>query len=128
MVEGIVGVRLVKDVNKAIDDGINIEDGLPVLPENVEAYLALKIYVGMIDAGLTCYLGRSVGVMVGNFEHKQIGCTLPEAGVGCDGYVEESEIIGIGKINRGDLASVEFGHILRVVVERVAHVGEREYE
>jgi len=66
--------------------------------------------------------------MVGNFEHKQIGCTLPEAGVGCDGYVEESEIIGIGKINRGDLASVEFGHILRVVVERVAHVGEREYE
>jgi hypothetical protein len=42
--------------------------------------------------------------------------------------VEESEIIGIGKINRGDLASVEFGHILRVVVERVAHVGEREYE
>lgn len=49
MVEGVCGVWLVKQVNDAIDDGVDVVDGLPLIPQDVEAHVALVVNVGVVD-------------------------------------------------------------------------------
>lgn len=88
MIERIVGIGLIKQINESINDGIDVQDGLPILTEDVETDLALQIDVGMVDASFTVDLGGGVGVVVGNLEREEVGGTLPEARVGGDGYVE----------------------------------------
>lgn len=49
MVEGVCGVWLVKQVNDAVDDGVDVVDGLPLIPQDVEAHVALVVNVGVVD-------------------------------------------------------------------------------
>lgn len=123
MVEWIVGVGLVKEVDEAVDDGVDVEDGLPVLPEDVEADLTLEVDVGVVDARFAVDLGRGVGVMVGDLESEEVGGTLPEAGVGSDGDVEGAEVVRVGEFDLGDLASVELGNVCK----RVGRVARRSF-
>ena len=123
MVEWIVGVGLVKEVDEAIDDGVDVEDGLPVLPEDIEADLTLEVDVGVVDARFAVDLGRGVGVMVGDLESEEVGGTLPEAGVGSDGDVEGGEVVRVGEFDLGDLASVELGNVCK----RVGRVARRSF-
>ena len=115
MVEWIVGVGLVKEVDEAVDDGVDVEDGLPVLPEDIEADLTLEVDVGVVDARFAVDLGRGVGVMVGDLESEEVGGTLPEAGVWSDGDVEGAEVVRVGEFDLGDLASVELGNVCKRV-------------
>ena len=111
VVEGIVGVGLVEEVDEAVDDGVDVEDGLPVLPKDVEANLALEVDVGMVDARFAVDLGRGVGVVVGDLEREEIGGALPESGVGGDGDFEGGEVVRVGKVDLGDLSPIELGDI-----------------
>lgn len=111
VVEGIVGVGLVEEVDEAVDDGIDVEDGLPVLPEDVEADLALEVDVGMVDARFAVDLGRRVGVVVGDLEREEVGGALPESSVWGDGDFEGGEVVRVGEVDLGNLSSVELGDI-----------------
>lgn len=53
--------------------------------------------------------------MVGYFEFELVGGIFPEAGIG--GYVdlEDGEVVGVGKVYVGNLASVEFGNVCQSV-------------
>ena len=43
-VQRIVRVRLGKEMEEAIDDGVDIQDGLPLFTQNVKTYVARDIY------------------------------------------------------------------------------------
>ena len=42
LVQGVIGVRLVEEVDQAVDDGVDVEDRLPVLAQNVQAEVILE--------------------------------------------------------------------------------------
>lgn len=88
VVERIVRVGLIEQINQAVNDGVDVQNGLPVLPKDVETYLPLEIDVGMVDARFAVDLGRGVRVVIGDLEREQVRGTLPEPRVGSDGYVE----------------------------------------
>ena len=111
VVEGIVGVGFVEEVDEAVDDGVDVEDGLPVLPEDVKADLALEVDVGMVDTRFAVDLGRGVGVMVGDLEREEVGGALPESGVWGDGDFEGGEVVRVREVDLGNLSSVELGDI-----------------
>ena len=68
MVEWIVGVGLVKEVDEAVDDGVDVEDGLPVLPEDIEADLTLEVDVGVVDLAAADALRGLDRVLVGHVD------------------------------------------------------------
>jgi hypothetical protein len=111
VVEGIVGVWLVEEVDEAVDYSVDVEDGLPVLPKDVEADLALEVNVRMVNARFAVDLGRGVGVVVGDLEGEEVGGALPKAGVGGDGDVEGGEVVRVGEVDLGNLSSVELGNV-----------------
>ena len=68
MIERIIRVRLVEQINQAVNDCVDVQNGFPILPENVETDLTLEIDVGMVDARFAVDLGRSVRVVIGDLE------------------------------------------------------------
>lgn len=48
-VERVVGIWLEEEVLETHHDGVEVEDGLPVLAEDVEAHVALEVEVGVVD-------------------------------------------------------------------------------
>jgi hypothetical protein len=49
LVQRVVGVGLEEEVLQADHDGVEVEHGLPVLAQDVEAHVALEIDIGMVD-------------------------------------------------------------------------------
>lgn len=82
VVEWIVGIGLVKQINQSIDNRIDIQDGPPVLSQNIQTNLSLQINVGVVNVGLALDLGRRVGVVGRDIENKVICGTLPVPSVG----------------------------------------------
>ena len=111
MIERVVGIGLVKEINETLNDGIDVEDGLPVFTEDVETDLALEVDVRMVDSGLAVDLGRGMGVVVRDCECELICGALPEAGVGSNTDVEGGEVVGIREVDFGNLSSIELGNI-----------------
>lgn len=52
-----------KQILQSVDNGIDCQDGLPVLAQDVQADVALQIDVRMIDLRLAFHLGRFVWVV-----------------------------------------------------------------
>ena len=69
----VVGVRLVEEVDQAVDDGVDVEDRLPVLPQNVEADVALEVDVRVEDFGIAVDLRRLVRVHGRDREGEVVG-------------------------------------------------------
>ena len=65
----------------------------------------------MINTGLAFHFGRSVGIVCGNDKGKVIGGALPVTGIGCDGNVKSGQVVGIGKGDGGDFATIQFGNV-----------------
>mmetsp|Transcript_26611 Transcript_26611/g.86135 ORF Transcript_26611/g.86135 Transcript_26611/m.86135 type:complete len:231 (-) Transcript_26611:166-858(-) len=112
LVEGVVGVGFVEEVDEAVDDGVDVEDGLPVLAEDVEADVALEVDVRVEDARLAVDLGGFVGVEGRHGEGKVVGRALPEARVRGDDDVELRQVVWIRELDHGDVAAVELRDVL----------------
>jgi hypothetical protein len=52
LVQRIIGVGLEEEVLKSDHDGVQVEDGLPVFTQDVEADVALEVEVGVVDLRL----------------------------------------------------------------------------
>jgi hypothetical protein len=64
VVERVVGVGLVEEVDDAVDDSVDVEDGLPLVAEDVEADVPLEVDVGVVDLrGDGVCVGMGVGVV-----------------------------------------------------------------
>ena len=55
-----LGVTRQEKVLKTVDDGVDGENRLPVLPEDVETHVALQVNVRVIDFSLALHLLRTV--------------------------------------------------------------------
>ena len=82
MVERIVGIGLVKQIDQTINDCIDIQDGSPILSQNVQTDLALQINVGMVNVRLALDLGWRVGVVSRDVEDELVCGALPVTGIG----------------------------------------------
>lgn len=107
MIERVVRVGLVKEINEAINDGIDIQYGLPVLPQNVQTDLAFQVNVGMVDPSLAFDLGRGMRIVSWNGKDKLVRCACPVARVGRDFDRKGGQVVGVGEINLSHLASVQ---------------------
>jgi hypothetical protein len=116
VVQGIIRIGFVKEVNESVNDGINVEHGLPILSQNVETNLSLQINVWMVNLGLTFYFWGRMGIVRGNGKGEMIGRRLPVARIGTHHHVKQSQVVGIRKGNRRHLATVQFRNICTVVL------------
>jgi|AntRauTorckE5430_2_1112549.scaffolds.fasta_scaffold01590_4 hypothetical protein len=65
MIQGIIGIWLVKKINQSVNDSINVQNWFPVFTKDIEAYITLKVYVWVVDLVLASYLWRIVGLCNG---------------------------------------------------------------
>ena len=49
LVEGVVGIGFEEEVLQSVDDGVDRQDGLPVLAEDVQTDVALQVDVRMVN-------------------------------------------------------------------------------
>ena len=71
VVKRVVRVRLQEEENQTHDDVSDIEDGLPVGSENVQAHVALSVYVRVVDISVAVDDGGLVGVL-GGHAHREV--------------------------------------------------------
>lgn len=64
LVEGIVGVGFEEEVLQSDHDGVQVEDGFPVLAEDVEADVAVEVEVRVVHFRDAFHLRRLVRVVV----------------------------------------------------------------
>ena len=79
VVEWIVGVWLNEEENEAENDWVDSEDGLPVGTQNVEAHIAVRVDVGVVDRRIAVDLGRFVRVAVRDGDAELVLAPLPHA-------------------------------------------------
>ena len=91
-VEWIVRVGLVEEEEDAVDDGAEIEDGVPSFAQNVEANLAGDGDVGMVHFGVAVRLWWAERVVEGHCDCEVECGAAPEAGFGTHGDGEEKEV------------------------------------
>jgi hypothetical protein len=65
----------------------------------------------MINLGIAMDFGWCVWVMIRYVEFEFVCGIFPVARIGCDGNFEDGEIVGVGKVDVGYFASVEFSDI-----------------
>lgn len=92
---------------KSDNDGVEIQNWLPVLPQDVEANLALEIDIGMIDLFATQNLRWFVGeaLVDGEIEREAPGAI--HALVRVNGQDKVEDVIGVGELGRHGLAEGE---------------------
>ena len=95
---------LISTRHGAVDDRVDVEYRLPVLPQNVEADVALQIDVRVEDFGVAVDLGRLVRVHGRDGEREVVRRALPEARVRRHDDVEFGQIIGVGKLFHRNLS------------------------
>merc|ERR1712071_468439 len=111
VVQWIVRIRFVIQENQSINNRIDIQNRFPILPQDVQTNLPLKVDIWMINLGITVYLRRCVGIVIWYVKFEFVGGILPKAGIRCYGNFEEGQIVGVGKFDVGYFSSIEFGNI-----------------
>lgn len=111
VIEGVIWIGLVKQIDQSIYNSIDIQDWLPIFSQNIQTYFSIEIDIGMIDFGHAFHFGWRVRVMRWNGELEMIRGPPPVPSVGCDGNFEKGQIVGVGEVHLGDLASVELGNV-----------------
>lgn len=101
-------------VLNAINYSVDAEDRLPILPQDVEAHVALKVNVGMKYALLAFHLGRFVGVFLADFEAEGKPAALIKAFVRTDINLEIEEVVRIWMVEDNGLWKGEFDYICKL--------------
>ena len=65
----------------------------------------------MVNFGIAVDFGWCVWVVIGYFEFEFVCGVFPVAGIGCDGYFKDGEVVGIGEVDVGYFSTVEFGNV-----------------
>lgn len=78
-------------------DGIQIQDGFPVLPQDIQTHVALKVDVRMVDLLFAFHLGRVVWEVLIDGKVEVEGSTFVHAFVRVDSQDEVENIVGVWK-------------------------------
>lgn len=99
LVERVSGIRFEHEVEKSVNNGGNREDGFPVFAEDVEANVAVKVDVGMVDRRFAFNFGRIVGIEWFDEECEFESGIFPEPFIGANVYVKVHDIVGIREVD-----------------------------
>ena len=95
----------------AHNDSVQIQHGLPVLAQDVQADVALQINIRMVDFLRALDLGRVVGEVLVHGEAEVEDATFVHALVRFNGQGEVEDVIGVGE---GHFHRVSKGKFLQV--------------
>lgn len=111
LVQRVIGIGLQEQVLQAVHDRVDGQHGLPVLPQDVQADVALQIDVRVIDLGLALDLGRFMGIAGAHLEVEPETTAFVEALVRTDDELEVEQVIGVRELGRAGLGQVQFVEI-----------------
>lgn len=111
MVEWVVWIWFVEQINETVNDGINVQDWLPIFSQDIETDLAVQVNIGVVDFGHAINLGWGMGIMLWNLELKVVGCRCPKPSIGRDGNQEKGQIVRVWEIDVGNPTAVELGNV-----------------
>ena len=80
------------------DDGVEVEHGLPVLAQDVEAHVALEVDVGVVDLLRALDLGRVVREVLVDGEAEVEGAVLVQPFVRLDGQGEVERVVRVREV------------------------------
>jgi hypothetical protein len=95
LVQRIAGVGLEEEKLQPHDDGVEVEDGLPVFAQDVEADVAFEVDVGVVDLLFALDLWRLVREVLADGEGEVELAAFVEALVGRDGKGEIEDIVRV---------------------------------
>lgn len=95
LVQRVAGVGLEEEELQADDDGVEVENGLPVFAQDVEADIALEVDVGVVDLLFALDFRRLVGEVLADGEGEVELAAFVQALVGGDGEGEVEDVVGV---------------------------------
>lgn len=95
----------------ANDHSVEIQDGLPVLPQNVQADVTLQIDIGVVDLLCALDLWRVMGEILIDIKRKVEDSTLVHAFVRFDTQSEVENVVGVGEVHFHCVSEGEFREI-----------------
>jgi len=98
LIQGVFRVGLQEEVLEAVHNGVDGEDGFPVLAKNVEAHVSLQINVRVINLSLTFHLWRFVRVGVSYLEAEGELSVSVKALIRKNDELKVEEIISVWKL------------------------------
>jgi len=111
-VQRVFRVGFEEQILESVYDGIYGEDGLPVLAQYVEAYIALEINVRMVNLRFAFYFRRLMRISLSHFEAEHEFSSAIEPLVGADGQLEGQEVVRIREIDIACFRETQFVDIL----------------
>lgn len=105
------------------DNRVQVEYGLPVLSQDVQAHVSLQVDVRMVDLLHALHLGRVMGEVLVDLEVEIEAAAFVHALVRVDSELEVEDIVGIGEMcfhgrAEGELFEI-YKHLSVCVAERM---------
>lgn len=95
----------------ADDNGVEIQHGLPVLAQNVQANVSLEVDIGMVDLLHAFDLWRVMREVLIDSEGEVKETTLVHALIGLDGQSEVENVIGV---REGHFHGISEGELMQI--------------
>lgn len=111
LVQRVIRIGLQEQVLQTVHDRVDGQHGFPVLPQNVQADIALQIDIRVIDFGLTLDLRRFMRIAGAHLEVEPEAAALVEALIRTDDELEVQQVIGVRELGRAGLGQVQFVEI-----------------
>lgn len=97
LVQRVRSVGLEEEELQAHDDGVEVEDGLPVFAQDVEADFAFEVDVWVVDFLFALDFWRLVGEVLADGEGEVKLASFVETLVGSNGEGEVEDVVGVGE-------------------------------
>ena len=78
MIKWIVRIWLQEQENEAIKDRIYVEDGFPVLAQNVQTHISFEVNIGVVQRRVTLGFGGFMGVRWRHCKGEAVLAAFPE--------------------------------------------------
>jgi hypothetical protein len=97
LVERIASIRLEEEELQTHNHRVEVEDGLPVLAQDIQADVAFEVDVWVVDLLFALYFRRLVREVLADGEGEVELTAFVEALVGRDGEGEVEDVVGVGE-------------------------------
>lgn len=98
LVQRITRIRLEEQELQPDHHRVQIQHGLPVLAQDVQAHVALEVDVGVVDLLRAFDLGRIVRKVLVDCEAEDEAAAFVHALVRVDGEREVEDVVGVGEV------------------------------
>lgn len=116
LVQRVTRIRLEEQELQANNYRVQVEYGLPVLAQDIQAHIALEVDVRVVDLLRALDLGRVVREVLVDCEAENEAAAFVHALVRVDGQSEVEDVVGIGEVRLHCCAQRELFEIWSLLV------------